>query len=147
MAGRLLSGPSLEATPHMELGMHLCFGFMRASSTLSGQVEYISVLYARSCARVGNRGKSLSRSHSSYTSSSAKPSKRFLSTQAGGSGGPCGRLTFLGACHSGEGGLLTRLGLGLGLCLGGLNQGPRSVKVTVRHCRLTAPPCHGSNFA
>jgi len=28
----------------VKLGMHLCFGFVRASSTLSGQVGYISVL-------------------------------------------------------------------------------------------------------
>jgi len=105
-----------------------------------------SRVHARSCAHVGNWGKSPSRSHSSYTSSSGKPSKRFLSTQAGGCGGPCGRLTLLGACHSGEGSLLTLLGLGRSLCLGGLNQGQRSAEVTVGHCRLTASPYHGGNF-
>jgi len=128
----------------MELGMHQCFSVARGSSALRGQAGYISG--SGSGARVGNRGKSLFRSHSSYTPSSGKPSKRFLSTQAGGFGEPCGLLTLLRACHSGEGGLITRWGLGLGLRLRGLNRGPRLAESTVGRCRLTASLYHGGNF-
>jgi len=101
---------------------------------------------ARSGTRVGNRGKSLSCSHSSYTPSSCKPSKQFLSTQVGGFDGPCGLLTFLGACHSGEGGRVTRWGLGLCLRLGGLNRGPRLAELTVGHGRFTTFLYHRGNF-
>jgi len=138
----------------MELGMHLRFPVVRRSSTVSGQVAYISVLLAhgrpsecsRSCAHVGNRGKSRSCSHSSYTPSSGKPSKRFLSAQVGGFGGSCGLLILLGSCHSGEGGLLTLLGSGLGLGLRGLNRGPRSAESTVGRGRLTAFLYRGGSF-
>jgi len=100
---------------------------------------------AQTGARVGNRQKSLSCSHSSHTPSSGKPSKQLLSTQAGGFGEPCGLLTLLGACHSGEGGLITRWGLGLDLCLGVVNRRPRLAKFTVGHCRLTSSLYRGAS--
>jgi len=112
----------------------------RSCSHTGGRVN------TRSGARVGNRGKSLSCSHSSYAPSSGKLSKRFLSTQAGGFGGPGGLLTLLGACHSGEGGLITWWGLGLSLCFGGLNWGPRLAESTVGCRHLTASLYRVGNF-
>jgi len=153
MAGRSLSGSCLEATPHVHgVGnapvLFVCEGVADvawASRLHLGRSHTGGRVNAWSGTHVGNRGKSLFRSHSSYTPSSGKPSKQYLSTQAGGFGGPCGLLTLLGACHSGEGGLITPLGLGLGL--GGLNRGPRLAEVTVGRCRLTASLYYGGNFA
>jgi len=69
-----------------------------------------------------------------------------LSIQTEGFGRPYGPLTLLGACHPGKGGLITWWGLGLGLCLGGLNWGPWLAEFTVGHCRLTASLYRGGNF-
>jgi len=137
----------------MELGMHLRFAFARLSSTLRGQVGYISVSLTHgqpsecsvlcSCWQLREIPILLPFVVHSLI---RQTFKAFLSTQAGGFGGPCGLLTLLEACHSGEGGLITRLGLGLGLCLGGLNRGPRLAESTVGHCHLTASLCHGDIF-
>jgi len=130
----------------IELGMHLCFWLRGGRRCLVGKQvtsQFCSHMDGRvnawSRARVGNQGKSLSCSHSSYILSSGKPSKGSLSAQAGGFGKSCGLLTLLGACHSGEGGLLTQWGLGLGR----LNRGTRSIESTVGLFCLTAPFYHG----
>jgi len=140
----------------MELEMHLRFPVAGGggSSTFSGQAGYISVLFAHgrpsecsvllSCGQPREIPVLLPLVVHPL---SGKPSKRFLSVQAGGFGGPCGLLTLLGACHSGEGGLLTLLGLGLGLGLKGLNRGPRLMECTAGRCRLTTSLYRVGSFA
>jgi len=139
----------------MKSGMHLCFLVATGSATSSGQPSYISVLLTHGrpseCSvllsrTVGSRGKSRFCSHSSYAPSSGNPSKRFLSRQARGVNRPCGLPTLRGACHSGEGGLLTLLDLGLGFGLGRLNPGPWSAESTVGHRHLTASLYHRDSF-
>jgi len=98
----------------MECEMHLRFPIARGLQGL-----------------VGSQEKSWSCSRSSNTPSSCNPSKQFLSGQAGGFGKACGLQILYGACHFDEGGFLTMLGLGLGLGLRRVNQGPQSANSTV----------------
>jgi len=130
MARHSLSDLSLEVTPHVHgVGMHLCFAFARVSSTLRGQVGYISVSLTHmrpgecSVLRLCEQPREIpvllplvvhSLIRQTFKAVFEYPSRSF--------GGPCNLLTLLGACHSGEGSLLTRLGLGLGRCLEGLNR-------------------------
>ena len=138
----------------MELGMHLYFAFARVSSTLRWQVGYISVSLThgrpsecsvrRSCGQPREIPVLLSLIVHSLIRQTFKavfecPNRRFWRALRP-------TKTLLGACHSGEGGLITRLGLGLGICLGGLNRGPRVAESTVGRCRLTASLYRGCIF-